>query len=129
MATNVIVTSPHKSIEHVKNVMKTNKISAVPVVNPQNEPLGIITSNDFSQVLNNQSPISTLLHESHLYQIPAYNNVDVAAKIMLKHHVHHLVVTHEGKLVGIISSFDLLKLIDEKRFVMKNPPLTKSKKE
>jgi len=128
MAKNVITTTPHKSIEHVKDIMKKNHISAVPVVNAQNEPLGVVTTSDFSQVLNNSSPVSTLLKSEHLYQIPQYNSVDVAAKMMRNHKIHHLLVTHEAKLVGLISSFDLLKLLSEKKFVMKNPPQVEAKK-
>jgi CBS domain-containing protein len=54
--------------------------------------------------------------------VPAYNNVDVAARIMRKHKIHHVVVTHEKKVVGIISSFDLLRLIEGHRFVAKDAP-------
>ena len=35
------------------------------------------------------------------------------------HKVNHVVVTHEKKIVGILSSFDLLKLVEEHRFTMK----------
>ena len=54
--------------------------------------------------------------------VPAYNNVEVAARIMRKRKIHHVVVTHEKKVVGIISSFDLLKLIEGHRFVAKDAP-------
>lgn len=126
MATNVVTTMPHKSMGHVKEIMKKNNISAVPVVNSDNEPVGIITSNDFRKEVNDGSPVSQFL-SGDLYQIPAYNDVSVAAKLMLKHRIHHLIVTHESQVKGIISSFDLLNLIDEHRFVAKNPPNRKSK--
>ncbi len=48
-----------------------------------------------------------------VYKLPAYNNVDVAAKVMRKNRIHHVVVTHEQEVVGIVSSFDLLKLVEE----------------
>ena len=41
---------------------------------------------------------------------------------MRKHRVNHVIVTHEKKIVGILSSFDLLQLVEEHRFVMKNAP-------
>ncbi|NND34187.1 MAG: CBS domain-containing protein, partial [Saprospiraceae bacterium] len=61
----------------------------------------------------------------HVFQVPAYNDISVAARVMRKQKIHHLVVTHEGEIVGIISSFDLLQLIDEHRFRMVNPPASK----
>ncbi len=127
MVKNVVTTEPHKSIGHVKDIMTKNQISCVPVVNSQNEPVGIVTTNDFKMNRGDNSPVSQLL-SGHVYAVPAYNDVSVAAKVMRKHHFHHLIVTHEKAIVGIISSFDLLTLIDDHKFVMKNPPTPSKKK-
>lgn len=121
MTEQVVTTYPHKSIGHVKDIMRKNGISSVPVVNSENEPVGIVTSNDFREDLNDASPVSTILPE-HVFAVPAYNDVSVAAKIMRKHRIHHVVVTHEKEIVGIISAFDLLELLDDHKYVMKNPP-------
>ena len=126
MVKRVVTTFPHKSIGHVKDIMKKNRISAVPIVNSDNEPVGIVTSNDFKDHIKDSSPVSTILPD-HVYQVPAYNDISVAAKVMRKHKIHHLVVTHEKKITGIISSFDLLKLIDGRRFVENNPPASKKR--
>ncbi|MEM8891280.1 MAG: CBS domain-containing protein [Bacteroidota bacterium] len=127
MVKNVVTTQAHKSIGHLRGIMQNNRISSVPVVNSENEPIGIVTSNDLSRPdLNDASPVSTLL-SGHVYKVPAYNDISIAAKVMRKHKFHHLLVMHEQELVGIISAFDLLQLLDEHKFVMKNPP-TKNKK-
>ena len=121
MTKHVVTTLPHKSVGHVKGIMRKNKISSVPVVNTDNEPIGIVTSTDFSKGIKDSSPVSTLLPD-HVYAVPAYNDISIAAKIMRKHKIHHVVVTHEKELVGIISAFDLLKVLDTHKYVMKNPP-------
>jgi len=121
MAKHVITTEPHKTVGHVKSMMQNNRISCVPVVDSENVPVGIVTTNDFKLNVSDTSPVSTLL-SGHVYSVPAYNDVSVAAKVMRKHKFHHLVVTHEKEIVGIISSFDLLQLLDDHKFVMKNPP-------
>ena len=54
--------------------------------------------------------------------VPAYNDASVAARIMRKRKIHHVIVTHEKKVVGIISSFDLLKLVEGRRFLANNAP-------
>jgi signal-transduction protein with cAMP-binding, CBS, and nucleotidyltransferase domain len=41
---------------------------------------------------------------------------------MRNHKIHHLIVTHEQKVVGILSAFDLLKLVENHRFIDKNAP-------
>ncbi|MCE7997041.1 MAG: CBS domain-containing protein [Roseivirga sp.] len=126
MVKNVVTTQPHKTIGHVKDMMRNNSISCVPVVNSDNEPIGIVTTNDFRLSQSDSSPVSQLL-SGHVYAVPAYNDVSVAARVMRKHKFHHLVVTHEKEIVGIISSFDLLKLLDEHKFVMKNAPTPNKK--
>lgn len=123
MADKVVVTQPHKSIGHVKDIMEKNHISAVPVVNSDNEPVGIVTSSDLHKGHKDTTPVSQILPDKVL-TVPAYNEASVAARIMRKYGFHHVVVTHEKEIVGIISSFDLLKLIDGKRFTAKNAPTT-----
>ncbi len=54
--------------------------------------------------------------------IPKYSSIHIAARIMRNHNIHHLVVTHEKKIVGVLSSFDLLALLEKHRFVSKNAP-------
>ena len=59
--------------------------------------------------------------------VPQYGDPSLAARIMRNHKIHHVIVTHEQKVVGIISSFDLLKLVEDHRYVMKNPPTPKKR--
>ena len=126
MQKSVVTTLPHKSLGHVRDIMKKNGISSVPVVNTDKEPVGIITTSDLAKGHDEGTPISRIMPE-HVYTVPAYNQVHIAARIMRNHHIHHVVVTHEHEIVGIISSFDLLRLVEDHRFVMKNPS-TPSKK-
>lgn len=112
MSERVITAQPHHSVEHVRSLMKKNRILAVPVVGPDGEPIGIVTSSDLIGNLKSASPVRTVMTEG-VFKLPAYNNVDVAARVMRKHRIHHVVVTHEQEVVGMISSFDLLKLIEK----------------
>jgi signal-transduction protein with cAMP-binding, CBS, and nucleotidyltransferase domain len=63
-----------------------------------------------------------------VHTIPQYDDVSTAARIMRNHRIHRVVVTHEQKVVGILSSFDLLKLVEGHRFVTKNAPTSSSRK-
>lgn len=125
MIDQVISTVPHKSVGHVKEIMKKNSIKLVPVVNAENELEGIVSSADLLGV-NDEKPVSQVM-VTDVVSIPAYSDVAHAARAMRNRSIHHLVVTNEQKLEGIISTFDLLKLVEDKRFVMKNAP-TPSKK-
>ncbi|MDH3537191.1 MAG: hypothetical protein OER87_15720 [Gammaproteobacteria bacterium] len=41
---------------------------------------------------------------------------------MRNHHIHRVVVTHEQKIVGMQSAFDLRKLVEDHGYVAKNAP-------
>ena len=60
--------------------------------------------------------------------IPEYNDASAAARVMRNHKIHHVVVTKEKEIVGIISSFDLLQLVEDHRFVMKGAPTPKKQR-
>ena len=118
MIERVITAQPHHSVDHVRGLMERNRIQAVPVVGPEEEALGIVTATDLVANLKGGTPISRIMTD-RVYAVPAYNDVHIAARVMRNHHIHHVVVTHEKKVVGIVSSFDLLKLVEDHRFVMK----------
>ena len=122
MAKRVITAQPHHSVEHLRGLMARNRIHALPIVGPAGEALGIVTTADLAaKGLKDLMPASKIM-TTEIHAVPAYNDVHIAARIMRKHRIHHAVVTHEKQVVGMISSFDLLKLVEDHRFVMKNPP-------
>ena len=127
MSHSVITTEPHKSIDHVRGMMEKNKVSAVPVVNSDGEVLGIVSSTDMVPELNGSSPVSQLMTEK-VYTVPKYDDVSIAARVMRNHHIHRVVVTHEKKVVGVLSTFDLLKLVEDHRYVAKNAPTKSTRK-
>lgn len=128
MAKQVITAQPHHSVEHVRNLMERNAIHSVPVVAPNNEPVGIVTTTNLARRLKDSTPISRIMSKN-VTVVPAYNDVSVAARIMRNHQIHHVIVTHEKQVVGLISSFDLLKLVEGHRYVEKNaPPRSKKKR-
>jgi len=126
MVESVVTTMPHKSIGHAQSIMTKNKIKSVPVVNGDLEIKGIITSTDLLDNLSEASPVSTVM-STRVYTIPPYSDVTIAARMMRNHNINHLVVADEQKIVGVLSAHDLLKLVEDHRFVMKNAP-TPSKK-
>ena len=127
MAKRVISAQPHHSVKHVRGLMQRNRIHAVPVMGADGEALGIVTTADLAGDLKNNTPVNRVMSEG-VRAVPAYNDVSVAARIMRKNRIHHVVVTHEKKIVGMISSFDLLKLVEGRRFVMKDAPKTGKRK-
>jgi CBS domain-containing protein len=126
MTESVVTTEPHAHVEHVRRVMERNKIGAIPVVDSEGQPVGIVSISDMGPDLKPGSPISKVMTDK-VYSVPKYDDVSTAARVMRNHHIHRVVVTHEQKVVGILSAFDLLKLVEGRRFVAKNAP-TESKR-
>lgn len=121
MTDHVVHAAPHHTVDHVRGMLERNRITAIPVVDSSGHPLGIASLSDLTRDLSPGTPISKIMTEK-VYTIPRYEDVHIAARVMRNHRIHRVVVTDEQKVVGVISAFDLLALVEEHRFVMKNPP-------
>ncbi len=120
MTEQVMTARQNQTVHQVKEVMNKHGVSCMRVSSSDGEPVGIITSTDILAVRRESTPIRDVM-STKVLTVPQYSSPAEAARIMRNHQVHHLVVTHEKQIVGLISSFDLLQLVENHRFVMKNP--------
>lgn len=127
MTESVITVEPHATIDRVRGILQRNKIGAIPVVDTEGQPIGIVSASDLVPSLKADSRVSAIMTEK-VYTVPKYDDVSVAARIMRNHRIHRLVVTHEKKVVGMITTFDLLELVQDHRWVPKNPPSERKKR-
>lgn len=127
MTGSVIKTGPDRTIAHARTLIKRNHIGAIPVVNKDDEAVGVISASDLLGNVNENDPVSTIMSDK-IYTVPQYNDVSIAARVMRNHKIHHLIVTHEKRVVGILSAFDLLKLVEDHRFVAKSSPTPSKRK-
>ena len=128
MTKSVITTQPHRTIDHVRVLIERNQVGAIPVVDTDGRPVGIISATDLVGEHNGNSPVSTIMTEK-VYTGPEYDDLSTAARVMRNHKIHRVVVTHEQKVVGVLSAFDLLRVVEDHRFVVKNPPTQQRKRE
>ena len=127
MVKSVITTMPHKSVGHARSIMAENNIKSIPIVNGEMEIKGIITATDMLEDLSESTPLSHVMTKK-VYTIPPYSDVHIAARVMRNHDINHLIVADEQKIVGVLSAHDLLLLVEDHRFVMKNAPTPSKKK-
>ncbi len=123
----VVTTEPHVTVGHVRTMMERNKIGAIPVVDSDKKAIGIISRTDLAADLKDASPVSQIMTDK-VYTVSRYDDVSTAARVMRNHRIHHVVVTHEHTVVGMLSTFDLLRLVEDHRFVAKNAPTPSSRK-
>ena len=121
MTESVITVESDATIDRVRRILQRNKVGALPVVDPDGQPVGIVSATDLVPSLEGDSRVSAIMTEK-VYTVPKYDDVSVAARIMRNHKIHRLVVTHEHRVVGMITTFDLLELVQGHRWVPKNPP-------
>lgn len=121
MVENVLTLKSDDPIARARELVKDHDVGALPVVASDGEVAGIVSTKDLVGDLDGDTAVSDVMTYP-VYTIPQYNDVHHAARLMRNHKVHHVVVTHERQVVGILSAFDLLKLVEEHRFVMKPAP-------
>jgi CBS domain-containing protein len=117
----VMTITPHQSAGHARELMTRHRVSALPVVGPDNDPVGIVTASDLLDGPADGTPVGDFA-KKQVYTVHPGDGPHVAARIMRNHHLHHVVVVEESTVVGMLSTFDLLRLVEDHRYVAKNAP-------
>jgi CBS domain-containing protein len=108
MSKNVRVARLTDIVGPLRDVMLKQKLHAVPVLDDDNELRGIITSADLIEEWAPQMGVQTVM-SAEVRSVAPDTSVTEAAKAMVEHQIHHLVVVDRGVVVGMVSSFDLLR--------------------
>jgi len=117
MTTSLITFKPHQSIEEVIDTLIKNRISGGPVVNENNELIGIISEGDCIKQISESRyynmPLNNSLVENHMATsvetIDGNINVFDATSKFLESKRRRFPIVENGKLVGQISQKDILK--------------------
>jgi len=111
MVKSVVELTDTESVGAARQRMANHDIGAVPVVNSEGALAGIVTATDLVTDYDDVLPVSRIM-SSPVRTIEPNAKIAEAAHWMREHGHHHLVVVDQGKVVGIISSLDLLRVID-----------------
>ena len=109
MVSPVVVTQKNKTIKHVRELLGRKKINAIPVLTMEGKIEGIITMSDIANETNDNKLVEELM-TSKTHVVSINSGLIDAAKMMEKHHIHHLVAMDNGQVVGILSSMDFVNL-------------------
>lgn len=109
MISPVVVTQKNKTVKHLRELINRKKINAIPVLTMEGEIEGIVTIRDIIAESNNDKLVEDIMTiKPHVVSIES--RLQDAAKMMIKHHVHHLIVMDNGQVVGILSAMDYVNL-------------------
>jgi CBS domain-containing protein len=125
MTTEMVTVRPSESLQHIRKVFSENTFHHLPVTGAAGELQGIISREDFYKVAYvmalgaNGKPANEAARFDHLCaadimtKYPLHLDVDdtvgLAADIFLANKFHALPIVEEGRLVGLITSHDLLE--------------------
>jgi CBS domain-containing protein len=107
MSTPVVVTRKDSQLKHTRELFARKNVNAIPVLKEDGEIAGIVSSSDLAKEHSDEVLVESIMTEKVHIVLPN-NRVSDAAKTMLKHQVHHLVVMEEGQVVGMVSSLDII---------------------
>jgi len=137
MSTNLVVVPPETPITAIAELLAARGISAVPVVDKQGKPLGIVTEGDLIRRLANEpwGPLTWFLGlfqgttpqvrrfatahgktaqdvmTADLITVQESTTVEEVVRLMEEHGIRRVPVVKDGKMVGLISRADLLRAV------------------
>ena len=108
-----VTISPDANVGNALAMMKKHHIGGIPVVEANGFLIGIVTNRDLRFQEDMQLPISEVMTKENLVTAPKGITLADATKILQHSKVEKLpVVDNDGKLVGLITYKDLMKIKD-----------------
>lgn len=112
MSTKLITVGPEDNLQTVKDILINNRIHHVPVVEGK-KMVGLITTYDLFK-LNvdhrdyERTKVAHVMTKRLAYLEPG-DKVGTALEVFMEHLFHALPVQENGELVGIVTTFDVLR--------------------
>jgi CBS domain-containing protein len=112
MSGDLLFASMDHTIDHVRELMASKRIHALPVVGKNKKILGIVTTADVAREIEGTKPVRHVMSDM-VITVGATEPVGVAARLMREHQIHHVMVIDGDKVVGMVSSYDLLEIVEK----------------
>jgi len=140
MNPDVVTLRPDHSLVEAQQILSSKSVSGAPVVDESGRVLGVVSQNDlvrkaahpdtvaqaglFFSSIEDYADLGTTrvaassqrvsdVFTPRVYSVNRDTGVAVAANIMRERRIHRLLVIDKGVLVGILSSLDLLRVVEE----------------
>lgn len=114
MTKSVITSEKNATLSDLTKLMASKNIGSVIIVDEKGEPAGIVTERDVVKALGRGLDVNTKAESimSHpLITVTEDTTVHDALQLMLLKNIRHLVVVNEsGKMSGIVSMRDLVRI-------------------
>ena len=116
MTMEVIVAAPQTTLAEAARELGRLEISGLPVVDANGQVLGILTESDVLRALleekSVETPVGTIM-TSPVVTVDEFTPADTVARLLRTHRVHHLPVTRQGVVVGLITPQEVIRYFVE----------------
>ena len=116
MITAPVSLGPSASLADAEAIMARHSISGVPIVNENQQLIGILTNRDvrFCTEAEYHRPVTDFMTSANLVTAPVGTSLDQAVAILHEHRIEKLpLVDEEGRLQGLITVKDITKRIEK----------------
>jgi IMP dehydrogenase len=112
MVVNPITMTPEQTLSEALELMKSNRISGIPIVDQSGKLCGILTNRDVRFAENPRQPVSELMTCENLATVGLGTSEDAARRILHERRIEKLLVVDErDHLVGLITVKDIEKSV------------------
>lgn len=133
MTRDLITVEPGEKLATVKEIFDQHRIHHIPVVDEDDRLVGLISKTDFKHFIRGmqRSDYDTLLEQSRLNNYTAaeimtrglaklepQDRINVALEIFKENLFHAIPIVENGRLVGILTSFDIIHALAEEDNVL-----------
>ena len=116
MTRDVISISPKFSIRESVDLMTENGIGSLPIVDTEDKLVGIVTERDFALALAGSltnETVGDIMIKDVITTTPG-TPIESCSKIMVRNNLRRIPVVEEEKLIGIVTSTDILRFFGDK---------------
>ncbi len=113
MITDPITLTINATAQEAESILKTYKISGLPVVDENNKLLGIVTNRDLKYLKETNVLVSTIMTKDNLITAKLGTTLEEAKHILWAHRIEKLpIVDEDNTLLGLITSKDIDNVIE-----------------
>lgn len=119
MTTDLITLSPDDTLDRVRAIFLSKRIHHLPVVEGK-KLLGLLTTYDLFKLERPDTKLDNIrvrdAMTTKLAILEPQQKIGVAAEVFLENLFHAVPIVEEGNLVGIVTTFDVLKYSFKKEY-------------
>ncbi len=109
MTSHVIAVRDDVSLADVVDVLVNQDVSALPIVDADGKPVGLVSKTDVLRVRSDENLTAGALSRTQPRTLPDDAPLWEAAAVMAGSRLHHvMIIDGEGALVGILSALDVV---------------------